>query len=639
MRHVWGDVRLRWGTLITSWFWLVGVIVMALLPPLIKSVLGGSEEVVTAYLAAFSIAVGIGSALAAVLAAGRIVLWPTVLGGIVLGFAALDLGWQTFGVAAGGTANVAQVFTSPTGLRALLDLVGIAIGGGLFIVPAFAAVQAWAGADRRARVVAAVNVLNAAFMVVGALAVALIQKAGAGPSILFFGLGVANLVVTLLIAATVPGGMRKLFAVADRVEQPRSVDAASASAPATVMPVMAMPDGRKAADEFPLSESSQAILAMPYPKFSEAEIARRRAAIEELMRENEADHLVFCGVNRFGSSVPWLTQWPVTTEAVGVLTPGERDALFVQHVNHAPLARELAREADVAWGGESSIAAAIAVLENRGAHADRVAVVGPLSLDQHAALSARFGTLKNLSRRYTALRQIKSAEELDWLRLAATFTDRGMGAFRDALVPGITERALGDRIERSYTADGATNWIHYIGTTPMENPTVPVPRQFPSTRALIAGDVAFAEISADFWGYTGQVLRSFTVGGEPNALYRDLHATADAAFDAIAAILRDGTTAAQVIEAAGVIEDNGFTIIDDLLHGYGGGYLPPVLGSKSRPAGPVPDAPFRAGMTVVIQPNVVTRDGKAGVQTGEMVLITQTGIERLHAFPRGFARV
>jgi Xaa-Pro aminopeptidase len=50
----------------------------------------------------------------------------------------------------------------------------------------------------------------------------------------------------------------------------------------------------------------------------------------------------------------------------------------------------------------------------------------------------------------------------------------------------------------------------------------------------------------------------------------------------------------------------------------------------------VPEAPFRAGQTVVIQPNVVTRDGKAGVQTGEMVLITDNGIERLHAIPRGF---
>ena len=87
-------------------------------------------------------------------------------------------------------------------------------------------------------------------------------------------------------------------------------------------------------------------------------------------------------------------------------------------------------------------------------------------------------------------------------------------------------------------------------------------------------------------------------------------------------MLRAGATPAQVIEASGVIEEAGFTIIDDLLHGYGGGYLPPVLGCQSRPAGPVPQEPFRAGQTVVIQPNVTTRDGKAGVQTGEMVVIT-----------------
>ena len=73
----------------------------------------------------------------------------------------------------------------------------------------------------------------------------------------------------------------------------------------------------------------------------------------------------------------WLTQWPVTAEAVGVLTPGARDALFVQYVNHAPQARILADKADVAWGGESSIAAAIDVLTKRGARENRVATLGP----------------------------------------------------------------------------------------------------------------------------------------------------------------------------------------------------------------------------------------------------------------------
>jgi Xaa-Pro dipeptidase len=377
------------------------------------------------------------------------------------------------------------------------------------------------------------------------------------------------------------------------------------------------------------------IAAAEYPRFSEAEMARRSTAIEELLAREDCDHLIFCGANRFGSAVQWLTQWPVTAEAVGVLTPHERDALFVQYVNHVPQARLLADKADVAWGAESSIVSAIELLAKRGARNDRVATIGPVSAEQHAALSARFGKLKNLTRAYIGLRQVKSPEEIDWLRIGAHFSDLGMAALRDGLKIGMSERELGGLVERAYVAQGGTNVIHYIGATSMSAPDLAVPRQFPSMRRVQANDVVVAEISAAFWEHPGQVLRSFTLG-EPSKLYRDLHAAADAAFDAIAAVLKAGATPAQVVEASGVIEEAGFTIIDDLLHGYGGGYLPPVLGSKSRPAGPVPQEAFRAGQTVVIQPNVVTRDGKAGVQTGELVVITDYGIERLHAIPRGF---
>jgi Xaa-Pro aminopeptidase len=173
----------------------------------------------------------------------------------------------------------------------------------------------------------------------------------------------------------------------------------------------------------------------------------------------------------------------------------------------------------------------------------------------------------------------------------------------------------------------------------MRDPQVPVPRQFPSSRRVAVGDVVFAEISAHFFDHPGQVLRSFSVGEEPLPLYRALHRAAEAAFDAIAGVLKEDATPAQVIAASRVIEEAGYTIIDDLLHGYGGGYLPPILGCESRPSGPIPEEPFQAGQTVVIQPNVVTMDGKAGVQTGELVVITKDGIESLHRFPRGFARV
>ena len=369
-------------------------------------------------------------------------------------------------------------------------------------------------------------------------------------------------------------------------------------------------------------------------------MARRRTAIERLLAEADIDHLVFCGVNKFGAVVFWLTQWPITTEAIGVLTPGKPDAMFVQYVNHAPMARRLAYKAEiVAWGGESSIRKVIEVLEARGARPNRIGTIGPLSVDNHAALSAKFGTVRSLNREFVRLRQVKSDEELDWLRIGAIFSDRGMAGLAEGVRPGLDERQLGDLIERRYIAEGAITGIHFIGATPMHDPQIGVPCQFPSTRKVQQGDIVFAEITAIFWEYSGQVLRSFTVGAEPTPLYRALHEAADAAFDAIMGVLKAGATPAQVIEASGVIEEAGFTVIDDLLHGYGGGYLPPILGTKSRPAGPIPDMPFRAGQVVVVQPNVVTLDGKAGVQTGEMVLITKTGVERMHSFPRGFARV
>lgn len=389
-----------------------------------------------------------------------------------------------------------------------------------------------------------------------------------------------------------------------------------------------------------LPERLQAIVDAEYPRFSSAEMERHRAAVADLLAQAGCDHLVFVGANRVGSIVQYLTRWPVTAEAVGVFTPGRRDAMFVQWVNHEPQAASIAGDhADVRWGGESSVASAIAVLKQRGAKQGRIATIGPLTAVQYLALSDTFGPPKDLNTPYTRLRLVKSAEEIDWMRIGAHFTDLGMMGLRDGIHPGLTERELDDLVERAYVRHGAVNFIHYIGVTPMSASKVGVPRQFPSTRKVQSGDVVVAEITATFWDYPGQVLRSFAIGTEPNQLYRDLHAAADAAFDAVTKVLKAGATPAQVIEASHVIEDSGFTIIDDLLHGYGGGYLPPILGSTSRPSGPVPQEPFRTGQTVVVQPNVVTKDRTAGVQTGEMLLITDTGVERFHGVPRGFVRL
>ena len=147
IRHLRADARLWWGAMVTSWFWLVGIVVLSLLPPLIKTLIGGNEDTVTAYLALFSIAVGAGSGLAAVIARGRIRLNTTLAGAVLLGAFALDLGIATYGTAPALAPQApAAVLSSTLGVRAAIDLAGMAISGGLFIVPTFAAVQVWAQA-------------------------------------------------------------------------------------------------------------------------------------------------------------------------------------------------------------------------------------------------------------------------------------------------------------------------------------------------------------------------------------------------------------------------------------------------------------------------------------------------------------
>jgi Xaa-Pro dipeptidase len=377
----------------------------------------------------------------------------------------------------------------------------------------------------------------------------------------------------------------------------------------------------------------------PYPRFSDAEIERRRAAILRVMAEREVDHLLIYGANRFGTAVGWLTRWPVTREAYVVVTPGERNLLFVDFYNHVPNARRMATEADVRACEGRGIEHPLAALRERGAAGRRVGVIGPLPWRLAAALSDLAGELVGLDADYTRLRLVKSAEELEWLRVGCELTDRGLAALRAGARPGVDEAGLGALVEAAYVARGGTTHIHYFAATPMHRPAMAVPAQWPSARRLAAGDALVCELSASWWDHPGQVLRTFTVAAEPTALYRELHAVADAAFDAISARLRPGATAAELVEASGVIEDAGFTTRDDLVHGFVGGYLPPVLGTRSRALAPVPDFTFAAGMTVVVQPNVIAPDETAGVQTGELLLVTESGAARLHTAPRGLLPV
>jgi Xaa-Pro dipeptidase len=388
-----------------------------------------------------------------------------------------------------------------------------------------------------------------------------------------------------------------------------------------------------------LPERLTAILNQEYPTFSEQEFARRRNAFEAAMESRGVRHAIIRGALKAGSSIQWLTGWPVTAEAVIVYSIGEIPKLYIQHTNHPPLARKLVHKCEVTWGGASSLESAIGDLKVRGAENETIGLVGMYSLAQVERLQGFASSVVDMTRDYIRLRWIKSEEELDWFRIGAALSDRGISALKSGLRTGMNERDMGALVESGYLDQGGDNQIHYFGVTSMAAPDCCVPRQFPSTRKVSAGDVLTTEISSHFWDYSGQVLRTFTIDVDPTPLYQELHDAADAAFKAIVGVLRPGARPEEIVEAASVIEDAGFTTYDDLVHGYGGGYLPPILGSKSRMNAPLPDMELEAGMCLVVQPNVIATDEKAGVQTGEMMLITETGAERMHSFPPGLHNI
>ncbi|ACA18919.1 AMP-dependent synthetase and ligase [Methylobacterium sp. 4-46] len=205
VRDLYADTRLWRTGLITSWFWLVGAVVLALLPAVVKGSFGGDESVVTAMLALFSIGVAAGSGLASWLCAGRIVVLPTPIAALIMGFVSLDLAYLAGHASVPAAPLGAVAFLSRfEGVRVAVDFALLAAAAGLFIVPSFAALQAWTPKEVRARVIAASNVLSAALIVLGAAGIAALQKVGVSGAGLFVIVALANLAAGIAILAVLP---------------------------------------------------------------------------------------------------------------------------------------------------------------------------------------------------------------------------------------------------------------------------------------------------------------------------------------------------------------------------------------------------------------------------------------------------
>jgi Xaa-Pro aminopeptidase len=376
-----------------------------------------------------------------------------------------------------------------------------------------------------------------------------------------------------------------------------------------------------------------------YPRFSAAEFDRRYTAARALMASNGIDVLVVygnSGISRHNhADVHYLSGFLGNRNNYLVVPVRGKPVLFVQSHNHLPNARE-ASAVEVVWGGRDS---GVTVAKHIAEIAERPGIlgyVGEVPVQSYLTWQRELTgwSYKDVSGAFRNLRLVKSEEEIDWLRRGAALTDAAVEHLVENIRPGMHEYELGGLVESAGLARGGLPHLCYLSSGPQEGAGVCVPRQNLSHRVIEPGDVINFEISMSHWGYSGQVQRPIFVQAQPNAQYRALWECALEAYERCVKVLRPGATSEDVLDAADVIAERGYTINDGFLHGFGIGLMPPSIGTRQAKRG-VPKPPFRfeANMCVVVQPNVVTCDERAGVQLGDLFRITETGAECLHRLP------
>lgn len=378
----------------------------------------------------------------------------------------------------------------------------------------------------------------------------------------------------------------------------------------------------------------------PYPRFTEGELARRFARVRAMMDREGVAALVAYGSPTMHGEIHYLSNFRVAREAMLVVAEEGDPALFVQFFNHLPNARRVAQIQDVRWGGADMASTVAEDLIARGLAERRIGIAGMLPYRSYETLRRELprAELVDVIPRMQRLRLVKSEEELAFLRRGAELSDMAMEALEREARPGLSEHELAAIVEGAYVPHGGQTHIHYLATTPMRQPTVCVPAQQQSNRVLERGDVLITEISAHYNGYPGQIQRPFAIGEGPTPEYQRLYDVAAVAFQRIAGVVRAGVGVGEVLDAAESIYAAGYSICDDLVHGFGGGYLPPVVRTRQTGGSRPPAFTFEEDMTIVIQPNVVTPDERMGLQVGELVRVTATGVEPLHRYPMRFVR-
>ena len=172
--------RLFLAIMAISFFWAMGAVLAAQFPPLVKNALGADQTVATLFLATFSVGVAIGSVAVNRLLKGKVGARYAPASALLMGIFVLDLyrrikGWPA---AEGELRDLSAFLDLPNAWMVVLDLLGVAIAGGMFVVPLYAFLTTTVPKAETARTIAANNIVNSGLMVAATLVLTAAVQAG-----------------------------------------------------------------------------------------------------------------------------------------------------------------------------------------------------------------------------------------------------------------------------------------------------------------------------------------------------------------------------------------------------------------------------------------------------------------------------
>jgi len=371
-----------------------------------------------------------------------------------------------------------------------------------------------------------------------------------------------------------------------------------------------------------------------YPTFSDQEMARRHQAFYDLMQQESLDAVLVYGTGRYSSDVYWLTDWPCSREAYVLFQNGKDPVVLMQLFNHFPMAHVMSVVKDVRWAGANTVNSVAELIQERGLESRKIGLIGAVPFQHYNRLRETFpgAAFTDLSGKLRMMRTVRSAAEIERIRFASKLTDQSIQSLAEGLKAGMREDEIPVLIEPVYLKQGGYAGIHFMSSMPMRAPDFPVPSQFHSSRELQNGDCLITEISGAYSGYSGQIHRTFSLGEGPTPEWKQMHDAAVEAFETLAGTIKEGVTTTEAEEAAEIIHRRGYSIYDDLIHGVN--QYPPIFQTRTTRRHEMKEMTFRENMVIVIQPNLITKDEKMGLQFGETLVVTKSGCQSLNAYPR-----